>query len=85
MRNLTAGGTFSLNASTGGVGDLLEYCINYLNQGVGTLSEVVMTDPVPYFTAPQLTGYGASQGVRWVKESACSPARRPRPARTATT
>ncbi|MFT2719010.1 hypothetical protein ACMT4L_03300 [Deinococcus sp. A31D244] len=73
VRNLTAGGTFSLNASTGGVGDLLEYCINYLNQGVGTLSEVVMTDPVPYFTAPQLTGYGASQGVRWVKGVSVQP------------
>ncbi|MGM9322945.1 hypothetical protein [Deinococcus aquaticus] len=73
VRNLTAGGAFSLNASTGGVGDLLEYCINYLNQGVGTLSEVVMTDPVPYFTAPQLTGYGASQGVRWVKGVSVQP------------
>ncbi|GGR58198.1 hypothetical protein GCM10008959_19950 [Deinococcus seoulensis] len=73
VRNITAGGAFSLNASTGGVGEVLEYCVNYLNQGVGTLSEVVMTDPVPFFTAPQLDGYLPGQGVRWVRGVAAQP------------
>ncbi|GGS35520.1 DUF7933 domain-containing protein [Deinococcus knuensis] len=73
VRNITAGGGFSLNASTGGVGEVLEYCVNYLNQGVGTLSEVVMTDPVPFFTAPQLDGYLPGQGVRWVRGVAAQP------------
>jgi hypothetical protein len=67
VRNVTAGGPFSLNASTGGVNEQLEYCINYLNQGTGTLSEVVITDPIPFFTQPLGDGYGPGQGVRLVR------------------
>lgn len=70
VRNVTAGGPFSLNASTGGVGEQLEYCINYLNQGTGTLSEVVITDPIPFFTQPLVDGYGPGQGVRLVRGAA---------------
>ncbi|GAA0502642.1 hypothetical protein [Deinococcus depolymerans] len=70
VRNVTAGGPFSLNASTGGVGEQLEYCINYLNQGVGPLSEVVITDPIPFFTQPLGDGYAPGQGVRLVRGAA---------------
>ncbi|PIG98431.1 DUF7933 domain-containing protein [Deinococcus sp. UR1] len=83
VRNVTAGGPFSLNASTGGVNEQLEYCINYLNQGTGTLSEVVITDPIPFFTQPLGDGYGPGQGVRLVRGAAVQAGQTTTPGTTA--
>lgn len=35
----------------GAIGEELEYCINYKNVGTTPVSSMVMTDPIPFFTA----------------------------------
>jgi uncharacterized repeat protein (TIGR01451 family) len=49
VRNVTQGTAFA-SVGTGKPGDELEYCIDYANLGVETITDVVITDPVPFFT-----------------------------------
>ncbi|MCL6526884.1 MAG: DUF11 domain-containing protein [Thermaceae bacterium] len=52
VRNCGSGacsGAYSTNVS-GAPGNVLEYCINYRNLSTQTLTQVVITDPVPFFT-----------------------------------
>jgi len=50
VRNVTQGGSFANNAQ-GKPGEVLEYCIVYRNVGTSPITNVVVTDPVPFFTS----------------------------------
>jgi len=46
-------------------GDVLEYCIAYRNVGSDAVSDVVITDPVPFFTNPLADAYGPGKAIYW--------------------
>ncbi|PZA08210.1 MULTISPECIES: DUF11 domain-containing protein [unclassified Meiothermus] len=48
--NGTCSGSFSTSALAK-PGEVLEYCIAYRNQGTQTVTQVVITDPIPFFSA----------------------------------
>jgi uncharacterized repeat protein (TIGR01451 family) len=49
VRNITTGTTAS-TSNTGLPGQVLEYCIDYNNLGITNVSNVIVRDPVPFFT-----------------------------------
>ena len=49
VRNFTTGGSFAASAG-GKPNEVLEYCITYRNAGVTSVTNVIMRDPVPFFT-----------------------------------
>lgn len=49
VRNVTQGLSFATNVS-GRPNDVLEYCIQTRNEGTGTLTNITVRDPVPFFT-----------------------------------
>jgi uncharacterized repeat protein (TIGR01451 family) len=49
VRNVTTGAVASTSGA-GTPGQILEYCIDYNNLGIGSVSSVVVRDPVPFFT-----------------------------------
>jgi uncharacterized repeat protein (TIGR01451 family) len=49
VRNFSTSGTFSLAAS-GKPGEILEYCVAFINNSTGTLTNLVIRDSLPFFT-----------------------------------
>jgi uncharacterized repeat protein (TIGR01451 family) len=49
VRNVTTGGTFSLAAS-GKPTEILEYCVLFVNNSTGALTNLVIRDQLPFFT-----------------------------------
>jgi uncharacterized repeat protein (TIGR01451 family) len=49
VRNFSTGGTFALAAS-GKPSEILEYCITFINNSTDILTNVVIRDPLPFFT-----------------------------------
>jgi uncharacterized repeat protein (TIGR01451 family) len=50
VQNLTQGTPPSTGRADGRPGEVLEYCIAYQNQGASPVTQVVLTDPIPFFT-----------------------------------
>lgn len=50
---------------------MLEYCVAYRNLGTASVSQFVLTDPVPFFTdpLPSVPDYGG-KAIRWSHGSA---------------
>ncbi|MCL6568306.1 MAG: hypothetical protein K6T35_05370 [Meiothermus silvanus] len=48
--NGSCSASFATNIS-GKPGEVLEYCIAYRNQGTQAVTQVVITDPIPFFSA----------------------------------
>ena len=55
---------YTTNVS-GRPGDVLEYCIAYTNAGSATITDVALTDPVPFFADPEPDAYGPDQDIYW--------------------
>ncbi len=49
VRNITQASAFA-NSAGGKPNDILEYCITYRNMGTNPISNVIVSDPVPFFT-----------------------------------
>ncbi|RIH85006.1 hypothetical protein Mterra_01824 [Calidithermus terrae] len=50
VQNLTQGTPPSTGRADGRPGEVLEYCIAYQNQSASPVTQVVLTDPIPFFT-----------------------------------
>jgi uncharacterized repeat protein (TIGR01451 family) len=50
VQNLTQSTPPSTGRAEGRPGEELEYCIAYQNQGASPITQVVLTDPIPFFT-----------------------------------
>jgi uncharacterized repeat protein (TIGR01451 family) len=50
VQNLTQGTPPSTGRADGKPGEVLEYCIAYQNQSSAPITQVVLTDPIPFFT-----------------------------------
>ncbi len=60
VRNFSRGGTFAATAS-GQPGEVLEYRIAYQNIGSQPIFNVVLSDPVPFFTTLVQNAYGSGE------------------------
>lgn len=75
VRNVTrdtASGTVNWSTSSVGLpGEVLEYCVNYTNDGDGPLSNVVVSDTIPGNTSVLLAAYasGPARGVKLTRGS----------------
>ncbi|WP_189069651.1 DUF11 domain-containing protein [Deinococcus radiotolerans] len=63
VRNVTRTGAFQ-KVSSGYPGDVVEYCINFVNVGGYAANGFTLVDSTPANTTIQLGAYGAGQGVR---------------------
>jgi hypothetical protein len=65
VRNVSQNGAFD-TVGTGKPGEVLEYCIDFRNYGVGVASFVI-SDSVPSNTNANLNAYGAGLGLQVVR------------------
>lgn len=65
VRNVTRGGSAG-TSSVAQPGEILEYCISYLNSG-GAATNFVLTDNAPATTTPRTGAYGAGLGVQFTR------------------
>ena len=65
VRNVSQGTGFG-TLGEGRPGEVLEYCVAYRNLGTASVSQFVLTDPVPFFTdpLPSVPDYGG-KAIRW--------------------
>lgn len=63
VRNVTRTGTFQ-SASSGYPGDVMEYCINFVNDGGYVANGLTLLDSTPGNTTVQTSAYGTGRGVR---------------------
>jgi len=70
VRNVSQGTGFG-TLGEGRPGEVLEYCVAYRNLGTASVSQFVLTDPVPFFTdpLPSVPDYGG-KAIRWSHGSA---------------
>ncbi|WP_457629188.1 lamin tail domain-containing protein [Oceanithermus sp.] len=68
VRNVTQNSDFG-NQVEGKPGDVLEYCISYRNIGSENVTDVVISDPIPFFSDFLYGAYTSNTDILWYEAS----------------